>query len=102
MPLQYDVRLLVEVRLLVPRPSLCQQGVSLVELVVPLVVLLEELMEPVEQMEVAVELPQQIPGQRNFLGLVGENCFFCDLFLNVLMELCFGFASSYKSLGQGR
>ena len=82
MPLQYNVRLLVQVKLLMPRPSLHQQGVPVEELVVL-----------VEQMEVAVELPQWIPGLRNFLGLVGENHFFCDLLLFVLMELCFSFTS---------
>ena len=72
MPLQCNVRLLVEVKLSMLWPSLRQQGVPVVELVV----LLEEL---VEQMEVAVELPQRILGQHDFQGLVGENRFFCDL-----------------------
>ena len=61
------------------RPSLRQQGVPVEELVVPL----EEL---VEQMEAEVELRQWIPGLRDFQGLVGENCFFCDLLFFVLVE----------------
>ena len=65
-----------------PRPSLHQQGVPVVELVVPL----EELAGEV----VVEDVPQPNLVLRDFLGLVEGNRFFWVFFLFVLVELLSG------------
>ena len=97
-PLQFVLRLLVQVGLLMPRPSLRQQGVPVELLVVPL----EELEVPLGELvdePVVEDVPPPNLVLRDFRGLVEENGF-CVFFF-FLVELRFGFASC-KAKGRGR